>query len=159
MANCEKCYHNKVCINGANHKNAESCINFKDKDLIAELPCKVGSTVFILIDELKKFGGPYIKEEKVVEISTTGRIWTYGCCYDDDDIGKMLFFTREEAKAVLKERENSVKTMTLDNLIKKYETESAELLKVGAVEPAEEKQLIADLLKELKEYRNEKRRI
>ena len=46
--------------------------------------------------------------------------------------------------------------MTLDNLIEKYETDSAELMKVGAVEPAEEKQLIADLLKELKEYRNEK---
>jgi hypothetical protein len=50
----------------------------------------------------------------------------------------------------------SVKTMQLDNLIEKYETDSAELLKVGAVEPAEEKQLIANLLKELKEYRNEK---
>lgn len=37
MAKCEKCYHNKVCINGANYKNAESCIHFKDKELIAEL--------------------------------------------------------------------------------------------------------------------------
>ena len=46
--------------------------------------------------------------------------------------------------------------MQLDNLIEKYESDSAELLKVGAVEQAEEKQLIADLLKELKEYRNEK---
>ncbi len=44
----------------------------------------------------------------------------------------------------------------IDKLIEKYETDSAEMLKVGAVEPAEEKQLIADLLKELKEYRNEK---
>lgn len=109
MAKCERCYHNKVCINGANHKNAESCIHFKDKDLITELPCKVGSTVFILIDESKKFGGSYIKEEKVVEISTTGRIWTDDCYYDDDDIGKMLFFTREEAQAVLEERENNEK--------------------------------------------------
>ena len=46
--------------------------------------------------------------------------------------------------------------MTLEEIIEKYETDSAELLEVGAVEPAEEKQLIADLLKELKEYRNEK---
>lgn len=149
MAKCEKCYHNKVCINGANYKNVETCNHFKDKSLIVELPCKVGSTVFILIDESKKFGGSYIKEEKVVEISTTGRIWTDDCCYDDDDIGKMLFFTREEAEAVLEERE----TMTLEEAIKKYETDSAELLKVGAVEPAEEKQQIVDWLKELKEYR------
>jgi len=46
--------------------------------------------------------------------------------------------------------------MQLDSIIEKYETDSAELLKVGAVEPAEEKQLIANLLKELKEYRNAK---
>lgn len=45
--------------------------------------------------------------------------------------------------------------MTLEEAIEKYETDSAELLKVGAVEPAEEKQLIVDWLKELKEYRNE----
>lgn len=46
--------------------------------------------------------------------------------------------------------------MTLEEAIEKYETDSAELLKVGAVEPAEEKQQIVDWLKELKEYRNEK---
>lgn len=38
----------------------------------------------------------------------------------------------------------------IDYIITKLETESAEMLKVGAVEPAEEKQQIADLLKELK---------
>lgn len=47
----------------------------------------------------------------------------------------------------------------IDYIITKLETESAEMLKVGAVEPAEEKQQIADLLKELKEYRNEREKI
>ena len=42
-----------------------------------------------------------------------------------------------------------MRTMTLEEAIEKYETDSAELMKVGAVEPAEEKQLIADLLNEL----------
>lgn len=49
--------------------------------------------------------------------------------------------------------------MTLEETIEKYKTDSTELLKVGAVEPAEEKQQIVDWLKELKElkeYRNEK---
>ena len=37
MSKCERCYHNKVCINGANYKNVETCKHFKDKDQIAEL--------------------------------------------------------------------------------------------------------------------------
>ena len=37
MSKCERCYHNKVCIDGANYKNVETCNHFKDKELIAEL--------------------------------------------------------------------------------------------------------------------------
>lgn len=45
--------------------------------------------------------------------------------------------------------------MLIDDEITKLETESAEMLKVGAVEPAEEKQQLADWLKELKVMRTE----
>ena len=45
--------------------------------------------------------------------------------------------------------------MLIDDEITKLETESAEMLKVGAVEPAEEKQQLADWLKELKIMRTE----
>lgn len=45
--------------------------------------------------------------------------------------------------------------MLIDDEIVKLETESAEMLKVGAVEPAEEKQQLADWLKELKIMRTE----
>jgi hypothetical protein len=58
---------------------------------------------------------------------------------------------------VYKEDLFRVEKMTVDDIISKYETDSAELLKVGAVEPAEEKQQIVVWLKELKEYRNEKK--
>jgi hypothetical protein len=58
---------------------------------------------------------------------------------------------------VYKEDWFRVEKMTVDDIISKYKTDSAELLKVGAVEPAEEKQQIVDWLKELKEYRNEKK--
>ena len=58
---------------------------------------------------------------------------------------------------VYKEDLFRVEKMTVDDIISKYETDSAELLKVDAVEPAEEKQQIVDWLKELKEYRNEKK--
>lgn len=45
--------------------------------------------------------------------------------------------------------------MLIDDEITKLETESVEMLKAGAVEPAEEKQQLADWLKELKIMRTE----
>ena len=112
MAKCENCYHNEMCqalevCNGVMKIPANCCDYYKDKSLIVELPCRVGDTVYILIDESKKFGGAYIKEEKAVEISTAGRMWTDSCYYDSDDIGRMLFFSREEAERALKEREKN----------------------------------------------------
>ena len=110
MANCERCYHNKVCINGANYKNAESCIHFKDKALITELPCKVGDKVFMTTQN-------NILEMEVIQIKISA-YWTVFDCvhvvYDEyeeffyeRDIGKSVFLTREEAEAVLEERENN----------------------------------------------------
>ena len=119
MPNCENCYHYEVCEFNLSHQgidltsivlaskydnSADSCPYFKDKSLIVELPCKVGDTLYVIIDESKKFGGAYIKQEKAVEISTEGRIWTDDCYYDSDDVGKIIFFTREEAEKALEER-------------------------------------------------------
>ena len=109
MTNCERCYHNKVCINGANHKNAESCIHFKDKDLIAELPCKVG-------DELFEISGSEIYIWEVMEIIINldinfecgdAEFEHYWDSFTQSDIGEKIFLTFEEAEAVLEERENN----------------------------------------------------
>ena len=116
MAKCENCYHAEICKNYPNtglppkmrqELVNKGCEHYKDKSLIIELPCRVGDTVYILIDESEKFGGSYINEEKVVELYTAGRIWTDSCYYDSDDIGSILFFTREEAERALKEREKN----------------------------------------------------
>lgn len=71
--------------------------------MIAELPCRVGDTVYILIGKSKQFGRPYIKEEKVTEVSTAGRIWSDSCYYDVDDFDRAVFLTREDAERALKE--------------------------------------------------------
>lgn len=69
---------------------------------------RVGSTVYIPIDKSNRFRyGSYIREEKVTEISTAGRIWTDSCYYDVDDFGKTVFLTRDEAERALKEREKN----------------------------------------------------
>jgi hypothetical protein len=71
------------------------------------LPCKVGATIWIIINEFPQFGGKYVKSEEVLEVSSNGRIWTDGCEYDTDDIGKQIFLTKAEAEQTLKERENN----------------------------------------------------
>lgn len=116
MAKCENCYHAEICKNYPNtglppkmrqELVNKGCEHYKDKSLIIELPCRVGDTVYVLIDESEKIGGSYINEEKVVELYTASRIWTDSCYYDSDDIGSILFFTREEAERALKEREKN----------------------------------------------------
>ncbi|MCM1225977.1 MAG: hypothetical protein NC320_00955 [Clostridium sp.] len=116
MSKCKNCYHNKVCslartYESENHligyqELIEKCENFKNKDLILELPCKVGDTLYVILNKSEKFGGYYIKRERIVEISTAGRIWTNDCYYDNDDIGKMVFLSREEAEKALERCEN-----------------------------------------------------
>lgn len=116
MAKCENCYHYEACLyflskenKVLNNTEGFVCEHYKDKSLIVELPCRVGDTVYILIDESEKFGGSYIKEEKVAEISTAGRIWTNDCYYDSDDVGKTIFLSREEAERALESLEESEK--------------------------------------------------
>ena len=114
MAKCENCYHYEACLyflakenKILNNSEGFICEHYKDKSLIVELPCRIGDTVYILIEESEKFGDSYVKEEKIVEISTAGRIWTEDCYYDSDDIGKMLFISCEEAEMALEEREKN----------------------------------------------------
>ena len=105
MEKCKNCYHRKVCIDGANYKNSENCRQYKDKSLIMELQFGIGDAIYIIINESERFGGLYIKEEKIVEISTSGRVWTDDCFYDDDEFGKRIFLSREEAERALEESE------------------------------------------------------
>ena len=113
MAKCENDYHAEICNSYPNSGLPpkmrqelvnKGCEHYKDKSLIIELPCRVGDTVYILIDESEKFGGTYIKE-----VSTAGRIWTDRCYYDSYDTDGMLFFSREEAEKALEEREEREK--------------------------------------------------
>lgn len=124
MSKCEKCYHNKVCINGANYKNVETCKHFKDKDLIAELPCKVGGYVFeISGDEIYRWRikniilnyygaefeciGTELEEFKNDLENSELENYEDEIIFYEREFGKIVFRTREEAKAVLEERENN----------------------------------------------------
>lgn len=41
MSKCNNCYHNKVCIYGANYKTAESCKHYvSEYDVVEVVRCK-----------------------------------------------------------------------------------------------------------------------
>lgn len=109
MPKCENCYHYDICIfHGAS--GCERCMQYKDKSLIVELPCKVGDTVWIIFGE-----DEIIKDFEILNIITSrDRItltFTNESCftiwngYCDDYFGKSIFLTREEAEKALRERE------------------------------------------------------
>lgn len=37
MSKCNNCYHKKICIDGANHKTAESCKHYVSEDDVVEV--------------------------------------------------------------------------------------------------------------------------
>lgn len=85
------------------------CEKFKLKDFprYVELPCKIGATVFGVING-KVWQGEVMaisvrKSQNVVSVEyTVGKGY-----YTYDDIGVNLFFTREKAEKALKEREEN----------------------------------------------------
>lgn len=99
MAKCENCYHKKACINGANYRNAKKYRQYIDESLIIELPCRVGDTVW------------YYDHSFVIEnITIYANRVVYRCgnsgteeymAFDNNDVGKTVFLTREGAGKAL----------------------------------------------------------
>ncbi len=88
------------------------CEHFKDKDLVVELPCKAGDTVYHYCDCFHEIApyeiSPVYITKHCIQYEA---IWhSHGECMDsidfeNADIGKTVFLTQEEAEAKLKERE------------------------------------------------------
>ena len=109
MATCKDCVHVDVCeeygevfslIKGG------KCSLFKDRSRFVELPCKVGDTVYFI---LRSFDGKMrINPEKVCYFTIDAnelRIHTTAGYFTERDMNDGVFFTRERAEQVLKERE------------------------------------------------------
>jgi hypothetical protein len=103
---------------------SEHCQFYKDKSLIVELPVKVGQMVYRIAsygNSRNQIISTEIEENQVVsvyyqeEIETQYRNTritvkefetTYAEGYTEADIGKIVFLTKEEAEAKLKEINN-----------------------------------------------------
>ena len=105
MSKCKNCIHFQICDLAYFHGG---CIQYKDKSLFVKLPCKPGSPVHFVVEDVdsKIFDGKVYSV--TFEQNTT---WIY-CRYDNgltyhhtvDDIGKTLFFVKKEAEKALAER-------------------------------------------------------
>lgn len=114
---CKDCVHYEACCGWATQKFVEDsfeyCPHFKPKSRFVELPCEVGSTVWI-IDGVEDdfYAEPYPLDVKVLKILITQngialdldlplgmRLYTWAV------VGENVFLSREEAEKALKERE------------------------------------------------------
>ena len=115
MNKCENCIHFECCCKW----HSEDCRFFKDKSLFAELPCKVGTTLYFL------YNRPHADKPDL-----TPKIYQTNEWYFDVDeegisilprdihgynheyhyyLGKTVFLTKEDAEQKLKEGENDLK--------------------------------------------------
>lgn len=113
---CKDCVHYDVCEalekNGISRIYPLQCGCFKDKSKFIELPCKVGDKVWFI-----KFMWNYAKQPTpamvcgIKTFSNSGT-FTFTALTDENniarsfinqDIGKTVFLTKEEAEKALKE--------------------------------------------------------
>lgn len=111
---CKDCISYEACK--FNNKNLPEeydpiewqCDNFKDKSLIVELPCEIGTELFLSdnlmqhhrLKEYKFIGERVVMVIECFEFQRTRKMFL------DEYFGKTVFLTKEEAEAKLKEIEN-----------------------------------------------------
>lgn len=111
MANCAECVHVEVCKDYINavlgdvdesQMCGDDCEFYKGRSRFVELPCKVGDTIYWNL-----LGKPV--EDEIVSITIYKNVIRVflkeGISFDIEDIGRMLFLSREEAEQELTERE------------------------------------------------------
>lgn len=108
MATCKNCLHFEACgsmlkalgytVDGDGYDADKRCDTFKDRSRFIEAPCKIGSTIYMIVTKRPKISLPefsFIKTSYLTEFNF------FRVCRD---FGKTVFLTREEAEAALAER-------------------------------------------------------
>ena len=132
MASCKDCINYTECCNSflkdygmTLDPEREICSIFKDRSRFVELPCKVGDTAWIIVRY--KNGNDHFYTGIVTGVHVTDRktIYKLPCKrfnyivirflqtdslkhINFNEIGKTVFFTKEQAEQALKERESNV---------------------------------------------------
>lgn len=113
MAKCDNCYHYEACLNSLSENKGLNkvfdCEYYKDKSHIAELPCRVGDTVYVCYESPKGISETTIARFEIYGKFTTV-VFSNGSQFtvwkNDWSIYKSaVFLSREEAERALKESE------------------------------------------------------
>jgi hypothetical protein len=124
MATCKDCIHFITCKFDKELLDYTPCVYFADRSRFVELPCKVGDTAWIVVRP--KNGDDHFYTGIVTGVHVTDRktIYKLPCKrfnyivirfvqtdslkhINFNEIGKTVFFTKEEAEQALKEREKN----------------------------------------------------
>lgn len=110
MITCKDCLYVDICDYTSGTTDT-ACGHFKDSSKFVELPCKVGDTVFVMMESsdileykvfyINIFCGEVYDEIEIVLDRNYHRIG-YTKERFEYELGKTLFFTKEEAEQVLK---------------------------------------------------------
>lgn len=103
--------HNKCCNKLAVYEDLE------EQGLLVRLPCKVGDTVYrvnagakqpIIPMTVSEIHFLCYKNERAVRFDAIGKEDMGESCYRLEDIGRIVFLTREEAEKKLEELKNEI---------------------------------------------------
>lgn len=106
---CKNCYIQQAFKKLADYEDLE------DQGLIVRLPCKVGDTVYrvnagakqpIIPMTVSEIHFLCYKNERAVRFDAIGKEDMGESCYRLEDIGRIVFLTREEAEKKLEEIQN-----------------------------------------------------
>lgn len=112
---CQDCVHYEVCDflhdgESTDYPNPNKCGYLKPKSRFVELPCEVGSKIYMLVTR-KTHSFEWNENKRMLRVDnqhtfikdtyfTKLNFWKVL-----EDFGKTVFLTREEAEKALKERE------------------------------------------------------
>ena len=108
---CKNCYIQKVFKKLADYEDLE------EQGLLVRLPCKVGDTVYrvnagakqpIIPMTVSEIHFLCYKNERAVRFDAIGKEDMGESCYRLEDIGRIVFLTREEAEKKLDELKNEI---------------------------------------------------
>lgn len=109
----DKCIHFSACKNLAGILNVnldlycEDCPECKDKSHLVELPCRVGDTLWYPKNgEISHSTVEFVSYDELYDTIYT-RIDGYRVSVLFEDVGKLVFLTKEEAEKALKEKETN----------------------------------------------------
>ena len=101
MASCKDCLHVDVCKNRDIFGDMPICEHFKDRNRFAELPCKVGDTVYYITGLSRKYIKSANVNEIIINCNGISELFVSNDTVNFENSFDIFYLTREEAERTL----------------------------------------------------------